>query len=112
MSQEKEGIRQVNPEELLKIYENGGEHVTLVDVRTPEEFVAGHIPGIEWIPMDQIPREMNQLDREKEYIFVCRSGNRSQKVCLFLKENGFERVANFSGGMLGWTGPVKEGMEK
>jgi rhodanese-related sulfurtransferase len=108
-----EGIRQVNAKELKEILEKlETNKIKLIDVREPHEYAAGHIPGVPLIPMTTIPEKMTELNKEDEFIFICRSGNRSQLVARYLKANGFENVINFYGGMLSWDGPVKQGMEE
>ena len=49
---------------------------------------------------------MNELDREKEYIIICRSGARSANVCHYLQDQGY-KVSNMVGGMLEWKGSVQ-----
>ena len=58
-----------------------GEKLELVDVREDEEVAAGMIPGAKHIKMMEIPNRMNEFEREKEYIFICRSSARSSNVC-------------------------------
>ncbi len=111
MSFEKDGIVQVGPEELMEIYNSGEKEPIIIDVREPEEYEQGHIPGVPLIPMNTIPEHVEKLKQERSYIFVCRSGGRSQKVSLFLKEKGFDNVRNYAGGMLEWTGELKHGLE-
>ncbi|KEO84440.1 rhodanese-like domain-containing protein [Tumebacillus flagellatus] len=106
-----EGIQQFTAEEVKKIIEDPKD-IVILDVREPEEYNAGHIPGVPLVPMHTIPSKLNELDKDKEYLFICRSGNRSHQVARFLKQNGFEKVNNFNGGMLSWTEPVKTGMEE
>ncbi|MCL6592980.1 MAG: rhodanese-like domain-containing protein, partial [Alicyclobacillus sp.] len=55
-------------------------------------------------PMQELPHWLGELDPQQPYVFICRSGNRSQRVALYLKQAGFASVANFSGGMLAWHG--------
>lgn len=112
MGKEIEGVKQMEADELLKLYDNKPQEVELIDVREPEEYEAGHIPGIKLIPMGEIPEQMEKLDKNKEYVFVCRSGRRSHEVCKFLQAHGFARVFNFDGGMLEWPGPMEFGKEK
>jgi rhodanese-related sulfurtransferase len=107
-----EGIRQVDEAELRKIIDEDGRKVKVIDVREPEEYVAGHIPGVPLIPMHTIPAKMAELDKDEEYIFVCRSGRRSHEVAKFLKRQGFEKVTNFYGGMLTWSGDIRQGMDE
>lgn len=109
MRHEKEGIKQIRPEELLQLFRDQPEHVELIDCREPEEYEAGHIPGIKLVPMGEILEVAVQWDRNRKYVFVCRSGRRSHEVCKFLKASGFERVINFDGGMLAWEGPLEIG---
>lgn len=106
-----EGVVQIDAEGLKNILANQ-QDIVLIDVREPEEYVAGHIPGVPLMPMNTIPGKVAELDKSKEYVFVCRSGNRSHQVARFLQANGFEKVHNFYGGMLSWKEPVKTGMDE
>ena len=83
-----------------------GEKLELVDVREDEEVAAGMIPGAKHIKMMDIPTRLNELDREKEYIFICRSSARSGNVCHYLQDQGY-KVRNMIGGMLEWRGKVE-----
>ena len=112
MSYEKDGIQQVDVNELKEILQKTTSKQIIIDVREPEEYTAGHIPGVPLLPMHSIPAMVEGFSKDKEYIFVCRSGNRSQNVSLFLKENGIENVINFNGGMLSWDEEVNEGIEQ
>jgi rhodanese-related sulfurtransferase len=106
-----EGIKQIDVEELKKILTDKPKNVVVIDVREKEEYEAFHIPGIPLIPMQSIPLIIADLKENNEYIFVCRSGNRSQHVALFLKENGIKEAHNFYGGMLAWDADVVMGLE-
>src|SRR5690606_26471434 len=112
MSYEIAGIKQYEAHELKEILETKEPNQVIIDVREPEEYDAAHIPNVPLIPLQQLPTFVDQLDKNYEYIFVCRSGNRSQHAALFLKQSGFSNVSNYADGMLGWTGDVKTGMEK
>ncbi|RKH71582.1 rhodanese-like domain-containing protein [Corallococcus aberystwythensis] len=75
---------------------------TLVDVRTPEEFAAGHLPGAVNIPVDELPQRLAELGSpEKPLVLYCRSGARSSRAELLLKERGFQDVFNL-GPMSAW----------
>ena len=95
----------ITPEELREKLEKG-EKLNLIDVREEEEVQEGMIPEAKHIPMGEIPNSLDQLDKQKEYIFICRSGRRSENVCHYLQEQGY-KVRNMIGGMLEWTGKVQ-----
>ncbi|WP_210364862.1 rhodanese-like domain-containing protein [Bacillus sp. REN3] len=95
-------IETITTDEVQKRIE-AGEKLELVDVREHDEVEAGMIPGAKHIPMGEIPERLNEFDKEKEYIFVCRSSARSGNVCYYLSDQGF-KVKNMVGGMLDWKG--------
>ncbi|KGA97363.1 sulfurtransferase [Alkalihalobacillus alcalophilus ATCC 27647 = CGMCC 1.3604] len=111
MSVEQDGVKQIKEDELKELLGESNKERVFIDVREVEEYDEFHIPGVPLIPMNTIPNHVQDLDKDKEYVLICRSGGRSQNVALYLKEQGFEKVANFNGGMLSWTGETKEGQE-
>ena len=76
--------------------------VYLLDVREPDEYAAGHIPGITLIPMGEVAARLSELPRDKEIIVTCRTGNRSSQVADLLREQGFTNVHNMTGGIVAW----------
>ncbi|MGG1291594.1 rhodanese-like domain-containing protein [Bacillus smithii] len=96
----------ITTEELKEKLEKG-EKLNLIDVREEEEVQEGMIPEAKHIPMGEIPNSLDQLDKQKEYIFICRSGRRSENVCHYLQEQGY-KVRNMIGGMMEWTGKVQQ----
>ncbi|MCU0672700.1 MAG: rhodanese-like domain-containing protein [Myxococcota bacterium] len=64
----------------------------LVDVRTPAEFSAGHAAGARNVPLQDLPRRMDELPRDREVIVYCRSGARSSSALSMLRARGFEKV--------------------
>ena len=109
MSYEIDGIIQIDFDEFQELLKKDAAEPIIIDVREPEEYEEAHIPNLPLLPMNNIPQVMDELDKNKEYVFVCRSGNRSQHVALYLKQNGFEKVRNYAGGMLGWQGQTETG---
>ncbi|MED0662887.1 rhodanese-like domain-containing protein [Geobacillus thermodenitrificans] len=97
-----EEIKEITAAEVKEKLERG-EKLNIVDVREDEEVALGMIPGAKHIKMGDIPNRLDELDKEEEYIFVCRSGRRSENVCRYLQELGY-RVRNMIGGMLEWEG--------
>ncbi len=74
----------------------------LLDVRQPEEYRSGHIPGAKLIPLSQLNTRMNELPKTQEIICVCRSGNRSMSATRQLASEGY-KVTNLQGGMIAWS---------
>jgi rhodanese-related sulfurtransferase len=77
-------------------------HLVAVDVRTPEEWEAGHIAGAVWIPMFELGARLGELRRDARLAIVCRSGARSGVVADHLHAAGFDAV-NMAGGMEDWV---------
>lgn len=73
----------------------------LVDVRTPEEFAAGHIEGAINIPIDELDARKGELKKDKDIVLYCRSGARSERGRTLLLAAGFARVFNL-GAMSNW----------
>ena len=69
----------------------------LLDVRTPDEFSAGTVPGAKNIPVDELRARFGELSKEKEYLVFCKVGLRGYLACRTLSQNGF-KCRNLSGG--------------
>lgn len=82
-------------------YDHRGE-VQILDVREPEEWTAGHIEGAVHIPMNQVPARLDEVDRERPVVAVCRSGRRSGEVAKYLSRMGIS-AENMPGGMERWA---------
>ncbi|MBD3108244.1 rhodanese-like domain-containing protein [Bacillus sp. AGMB 02131] len=98
-------MKQISAKEVEQLI-NAGKTLNLIDVREAHEVAEGHIAGAVNIPLGLIEFRMNELDKSKEYIMVCRSGGRSGQATQFLESQGFN-VTNMTGGMLDWEGEVK-----
>lgn len=70
-----------------------------LDVRTPEEFAAGHVRGTLHIPVEEIEQRWTELEpyRERDMIVYCRTGRRSAAAIEVLEANGFKRLRNGGG---------------
>lgn len=80
----------------------------LLDVRTPEEYADGHIPGSVNIPLNNLG-DVSQVARQDTPLFVyCRSGARSASATAALEQDGYSSVTNI-GGIASWRGPVEKG---
>ncbi len=100
-------MKNIRGAELRSIVESNS-NVEVIDVRTSEEIQAGMIKGAKNINiMDpSFPVKIKELDRNKTYIMVCRSGNRSGSACGFMESEGFTDLYNLAGGMMDWDGDV------
>ena len=96
-------INEMEVTELAQLKENG-ESVRVIDIRQPAELNSGIIPGAEALPMHIIPLRMEELNKDEKLIMVCRSGARSAQACMFLQQQGYEKVYNLRGGMMAWAG--------
>lgn len=78
--------------------------VTLVDVRTAEEYAGGHIPGARSIPLDQLSARMGELAalKDQELFLVCERGGRSLAATQQLSAAGFTHAINVEGGTSAW----------
>lgn len=91
-------IEQINAEALRTILRKRGGEAEIIDVRSREEYETVRIRGSKLIPMDELPGRMGEIDWEKEVVFVCRSGKRSQLVAGMAAAGGAE-VKNLSFGI-------------
>ena len=102
-------IPQVRPSELHDwlLAQAGGTAVVL-DVREPWELQTASVKaqdGYELvaIPMNEIPSRLGELDPERPVAVLCHHGARSQRVAMFLAQQGFGKVANIAGGIEAWS---------
>ncbi|KUO95525.1 hypothetical protein ATW55_09520 [Ferroacidibacillus organovorans] len=80
----------------------------IVDVREPSEFKGGHIAKAKNIPLGTLDRMLSELPKDKDVVFVCRSGARSSMAARKAQKSGFKAIYNLTGGMSSWSGPVKK----
>ena len=90
---------EISVAEAAEKYEAG---VFLLDVRTPEEWEAVHIPETMLIPLDELETRLNELPKGVEIVVVCRSGNRSAEGRDILRQAGFTDVTSMAGGVNDW----------
>jgi len=77
--------------------------VHLLDVREVDEWVAGHAPGAQHLPMYELPGRLAEVPADREVVVVCRVGVRSAQVVQFLIGRGWQNVRNLAGGMQDWA---------
>lgn len=78
----------------------------VMDVRTPGEIAEGIIPGAIHVDLmgGEFAEKVQMLDRDKSYYIYCRSGGRSATACGAMRQWGFTKLYNLSGGIMSWTG--------
>lgn len=86
----------------------------LVDVRQPDEYRAGHIPGAMLVPLPELESKVFDLPDDKEILIYCRSGGRSTAAASFVSEAEIteKTIYNLTGGILAWEGNVLPGVPR
>ena len=85
--------------------------VITLDVRTPEEFAAGHIPGAVNMNVESgtFEQDLSALDPNATYAVYCRSGRRSAEAISIMEGAGFTSMSNLAGGIAAWPGELVTG---
>jgi adenylyltransferase/sulfurtransferase len=92
----------ITPEELHEKIQ-AGTAIILLDIRVPVELQISTIPNAVNIPLERLSERLDELDREKEIVVICRSGRRSARGVSILKKAGFTSVKNLTGGINAWV---------
>jgi hydroxyacylglutathione hydrolase len=101
-----ESVSQMTPEALRELGSRNG--VQVVDVRNPDEWSHGHIPGAVHIPLAALPERVGELDPSVPIVLHCKGGGRSSIATSFLQARGISNVSNLAGGYEAW---VAQGLE-
>jgi rhodanese-related sulfurtransferase len=80
------------------------EDVTILDVRQPKEYEAGHIPGAVLAPLPELTDSLDRIDKSKPVVVYCASGGRSRVAAQLLSGQGFTDITNVAGGFNAWQG--------
>ncbi|MGD0918546.1 MAG: FAD-dependent oxidoreductase [Thermodesulfobacteriota bacterium] len=102
-------LKGIQASEVKEKLETSKESFQVLDVREEDEVKKKRIPNSVWIPLGELKKRVNELDKEKEIAVHCESGLRSYKACLNLRHEGFENVKNIDGGMLCWCYDMESG---
>jgi rhodanese-related sulfurtransferase len=97
------GVTNMNVSEFSKKITEAG--VVTLDVRTPGEFMTGHIQGAQNVDFESgnFENQIAALDKNATYAVYCRSGNRSGQAVAIMHDAGFHNVYNLNGGIIDWT---------
>ncbi|AHG91905.1 Rhodanese-like protein [Gemmatirosa kalamazoonensis] len=96
-------ITQVTPQEVRDAVARGDD-LALIDVREPNEWNLGHLPGAVLIPRGVLESAVDaRVPRDKRVVLYCASGNRSALAAESLGQMGYTNVASMAGGFRGWA---------
>lgn len=99
-------IKDVSPQEAHGLIQQnaGNADFVILDVRTPQEYAAGHIAGSVNLDFYRSDFEagLDKLDKTRVYLVYCRSGHRSGQAVDIMRKLGFAEVYNMDGGIVDW----------
>lgn len=105
-----EGIREIDGAQAARLMEGWAEGgYLLIDVRQPQEYEGGHLPGARLLPLPDLEEGARGLPRGRPIITYCGSGNRSRAAAVLLRRLGFGEVYSLAGGLLSWQRPLAAG---
>ena len=93
-------VNNIEPAEALPRIEAA--YVQFVDVRTPEEYAAGHAIRAINIPLAELPAKLDRLEKNEPVYLICQTGRRSREAAEILVKNGYPWVFNVAGGTSAW----------
>jgi len=96
----------------LKRKMDAKENFFLLDVREPNEYQIGRIPGSTLIPLGEVPQRYQEIPKDREVVVHCKMGGRSAKAAAFLRQQGFASVKNLKGGILDWSDKIDPSVPK
>ena len=97
---------EITPRELADRLADGDRDLLLVDVREPHEWEICHLDGATLLPLGELPESVANLPSDREVVIYCKGGVRGAKAVSFLKNRGFSRVRNLTGGITRWSEEV------
>jgi rhodanese-related sulfurtransferase len=94
-------VQSITPQQAQVLIENG--NVEVVDVREPNEWATGILPGARLVPLRQVKASPKAALPRDGVIFVCAAGVRSETAARLAVQNGLTRVYNLTGGTKNWV---------
>ncbi|MGB5104215.1 MAG: rhodanese-like domain-containing protein [Steroidobacteraceae bacterium] len=92
----------VTQEALVERQQQADADLVVLDVRSPDEFAAGHVPGAINIPHERIAERLAEVPRDKDVILYCQSGRRAGIAAQALAEQGYTRLFHLEGDIAAW----------
>ena len=96
-------VKEIGVHDLAGLIDDQASDVHVVDVRTPQEYMAGSIDGVEHIPLHLIPLRFQDLPKDRDLVFICRTGARSAQATAFVTGQGMQNAINLRGGLVDWV---------
>lgn len=96
-------VQSISAEEAREMVETEDD-LQILDVRQPNEYKAGHLPGARLAPVGDLNEHLGGLDRDQPVLVYCAIGGRSRVAAQMLAGKGFDKVYNMSGGFKAWNG--------
>ena len=93
----------VSQEALLERQGKSDDSAYVLDVRSPEEYAGGHVPGAVNIPYDQIASRLAEVPKDKDVVLYCKSGRRAGIAAEVLAGQGYERLQHLEGDIVAWV---------
>lgn len=100
-------VKRISPDEVRSLLER--HQIMLIDVRQPEEYENGHIPGAILFPLPELYDRLEELNTEKDIITYCRLGRRSFAAAQLIADELNTEVYTIDGGIIAWNGLVAKG---
>lgn len=97
-----ERVPLISQEALLARQARKDPQLFVLDVRTPQEYAAGHVPGAVNVPYDQVAGRLAEIPRDKDVVIYCRTGRRTGLAAEALGASGYTRLAHLEGDMTAW----------
>ncbi|MBK6348379.1 MAG: rhodanese-like domain-containing protein [Steroidobacteraceae bacterium] len=95
-------VAPMSQEALLEHQSSHPDHLLVLDVRTPQEYAEGHVPGAVNVPYDQLASRLAQVPKDKDVVLYCKSGRRAGIAADVLAANGYTRLSHLEGDMPAW----------
>ena len=95
-------VSPVSQEALIERQQKADADLFVLDVRSPEEFAAGHVPGAVNIPHDRLAERLMDVPKDKDVVVYCQSGRRAGLAAKVLADNGYTRLGQLDGDIAAW----------
>jgi rhodanese-related sulfurtransferase len=97
----REPFARITVQEAKEMVERGD--VQVIDVREPNEYREGHVPGAKLMPVNSVLSRVQELNHQQDIVFICAVGQRSALACEMAAAMGLERLYNVEGGTNAWV---------